>query len=70
MSLSAGGTPVLVCAVCLFARSGPAPDAVSVINGIATCDDHLSLVALGGTFRQIIVTAGAPSRQPPRPAEE
>ena len=55
----------IVCAVCLFVRTGLAPDAVTVINGVACCDDHLSLVAGGGSFNSMIAAAGG-WHSPPR----
>lgn len=30
----------LVCAVCLYVSEGTAPPAVTVINGLAVCEDH------------------------------
>jgi hypothetical protein len=53
----------LVCAVCLFVRDGIAPDAVTVIAGIAACDDHVPLVAQGTEWNSILVIAGRRVRE-------
>ena len=62
-------TSSLVCGVCLFTRTGRAEDAVTVINGVAVCDDHLSIAAGGGSFNSMISAAGG-LHSPPRPAKE
>lgn len=69
MSYPAGERGGQVCAVCLFARTGPAEDAVTTINGCAVCDDHLSIAAGGGSFNSMITAAGG-LHSPPRRAEE
>jgi hypothetical protein len=42
-----GDAPYLVCGICLYARTGEAEPAVTVIGGIAACEDHTAIVAQG-----------------------
>ena len=78
-----GGSPGagLVCCICLYARTGTAEDAVTVLGGIAVCVDHLGVVSnvLGTSWSSILVIAGRrvregmpfrPTADPARPAEE
>jgi len=53
----------IVCGICLFVREGLAPDAVTVINGQAVCDDHVPLVAQGSEWNSILVIAGRRVRE-------
>lgn len=65
-----------VCCVCLYAREGIAPDAVTTLGGYAVCEDHVPLVAGGGEWQSILVIAGrrvregVPFQPTARPAEE
>lgn len=47
----------LVCAVCLYVRTGIAADAVTVVEGYAVCDDHVGYVAQGEQFHSILTAA-------------
>lgn len=67
MSLPAGGSPGKVCCICLYAREGPAEDAVTTIRGYEVCEDHLGLVAQGMEWSSII--GSARGMDPPRPRE-
>jgi hypothetical protein len=53
----------VICAVCLYARTGPAPIAITVINGYAVCEDHTPLVAQGSEWNSILVIAGRRVRE-------
>jgi hypothetical protein len=53
----------MICCVCLYVREGIAPDAVTVINGYAVCEDHLGIVAQGREWNSILVIAGRRVRE-------
>jgi hypothetical protein len=50
---AAMNTQGMTCGICLFAREGPAADAVTVIGGYSVCEDHLACVAQGSDFARI-----------------
>jgi hypothetical protein len=50
----------LHCAVCMYVKTGPAAEAVTVIEGYAVCDDHVGRVAQGTRFAAIIRKDGRP----------
>jgi len=45
----------LCCVVCLYVREGVAPSAVTVINGYAVCDDHVTVVAGATSWDSILI---------------
>jgi hypothetical protein len=53
---------VLVCAVCLYVSEGVAPPAVTVINGLAVCEDHAER-AMGTSELWRIIAAIRKERQ-------
>jgi hypothetical protein len=48
---------VLKCALCLFGHETDHPEAITVINGIAVCYDHMGIVATGQQFHAWIEAA-------------
>lgn len=33
-----------VCCICLYVRTGIAPPAITIVGGLAVCEDHMSYV--------------------------
>jgi hypothetical protein len=56
---------LIVCAVCLYIRTGVAESAITVIEGYAVCEDHLGYVAQGQRFASILETARRESDSAP-----
>jgi hypothetical protein len=50
LALVAASSPALVCALCLYAETGQANPADTVIRGIAVCEPHAGYVAGGGEW--------------------
>jgi hypothetical protein len=54
----------LVCAVCLYVAEGEASPAVTVINGLATCEDHAERAMGTGELWRIIAAVRKERREP------
>jgi hypothetical protein len=45
------------CVLCLYVRKGQAPEAITVCEGYAVCEDHLGLVAHGLDWHGVLKAA-------------
>lgn len=58
----------LHCSICLYVRTGVAPEAVTVINGQAVCYDHMGYVAGGGHSSALRIALNELKSAPAEPA--
>lgn len=58
------GPQVLMCAVCLYTAEGIAPPAVTVINGLAVCEDHAERAMGTSELWRIIAAIRKEQREP------
>jgi hypothetical protein len=59
----------LYCAVCLYARSGTAEDADTIIEGVAVCYDHMSYISSTKLSNAVQLVRLHEANTPPRADE-